>query len=39
MKQFPGKPAFAMTANKTQGQPLSIDIIYIGSDFFSHGQL
>ena len=38
-KQFPFKPAFAMTANKAQGQTLAKVGIYLGKDFFSHGQL
>ena len=38
-KQFPIKPAFAMTANKAQGQTLGKVGIYLGTDFFSHGQL
>ena len=38
-KQYPIRPAFAMTANKAQGQTLSRVGIYIGTDFFSHGQL
>ena len=38
-KQFPIKPAFAMTANKAQGQTLAKVGIYLGRDFFSHGQL
>ena len=38
-KQFPIKPAFAMTANKAQGQTLREVGIYQGIDFFSHGQL
>ena len=38
-KQFPIKPAFAMTSNKAQGQTLSKVGIYLGKDFFSHGQL
>ena len=38
-KQFPIKPAFAMTANKAQGQTLARVGIYLGTDFFSHGQL
>ena len=38
-KQFPIKPAFAMTANKAQGQTLAKVGIYLGKDFFSHGQL
>ena len=38
-KQFPIRPAFAMTANKSQGQTLARVGIYLGQDFFSHGQL
>ena len=38
-KQFPIKPSFAMTANKAQGQTLSKVGLYLGTDFFSHGQL
>ena len=38
-RQFPLRIAFAMTANKAQGQTLSRVGIYLGSDFFSHGQL
>ena len=38
-RQFPLKPAFAMTANKSQGQTLLRVGIYLGRDFFSHGQL
>ena len=38
-KQFPLKPAFAMTSNKAQGQTLSRVGIYLGQDFFSHGQV
>ena len=38
-KQFPIKPAFAMTANKAQGQTLARVGLYLGTDFFSHGQL
>ena len=38
-KQFPIKPAFAMTANKAQGQTLAKVGIYLGTEFFSHGQL
>ena len=38
-RQYPLKPAFAMTANKSQGQTLSRVGIYLGQDFFSHGQL
>ena len=38
-RQYPLKPAFGMTANKSQGQTLSRVGIYLGQDFFSHGQL
>ena len=38
-KQFPVRQAFAMTANKAQGQTLAKVGIYLGQDFFSHGQL
>ena len=38
-RQFPLRIAFAMTANKAQGQTLARVGIYLGSDFFSHGQL
>ena len=38
-KQFPIKPAFAITANKAQGQTLSTVGLYLGTEFFSHGQL
>ena len=38
-RQYPLKPAFWMTANKSQGQTLSRVGIYLGQDFFSHGQL
>ena len=38
-KQFPIKPAFALTANKAQGQTLNRMGIYLANDFFSHGQL
>ena len=38
-RQFPLRIAFAMTANKAQGQTLSRVGIYHGSDIFSHGQL
>ena len=34
-KQFPVRPAFAITANKAQGTVG----IYLEQDFFSHGQL
>ena len=38
-RQFPVRPAFAVTANKAQGQTLDTVGIYLGKDFFSHGQL
>ena len=38
-RQFPVRPAFAVTANKAQGQTLDAVGIYLGKDFFSHGQL
>ena len=38
-KQFPIRLCFGMTANKAQGQTLARLGIYMGSDFFSHGQV
>ena len=38
-KQFPVRPCFAMTVNKSQGQSLSQVGVYSVKDFFSHGQL
>ena len=38
-KQFPVRPAFAITSNKAQGQTLSHVGIYLKQGFFSHGQL
>ena len=38
-KQFPVRPCFAMTVNKSQGQSLSRVGVYSVKDFFSHGQL
>ena len=38
-KQFPVRPYFAMTVNKSQGQSLSRVGVYSVKDFFSHGQL
>ena len=38
-KQFPVRPAFAITSNKAQGQTLSHVGIYLKQRFFSHGQL
>ena len=38
-KQFPVRPCFAMTVNKSQGQTLTRVGVYSLKDFFSHGQL
>lgn len=38
-RQFPVRPAFAMTINKSQGQTLQRVGIYLPSPCFSHGQL
>lgn len=38
-KQFPIRPCFAMTVNKSQGQTLTRVGVYSVKDFFSHGQL
>ncbi|GFR79208.1 ATP-dependent DNA helicase pif1 [Elysia marginata] len=38
-KQFPVKPAFAVTSNKAQGQTLKAVGVYLQEPFFSHGQL
>ena len=38
-KQFPVRPAFAITSNKAQGQTLSHVGIYLKQGFYSHGQL
>ena len=38
-KQFPVRPAFALTSNKAQGQTLQTIGIYLPRPFFSHGQL
>ena len=38
-KQFPIRPCFAMTSNKSQGQTLGTVGIYLNNtDFFSHGE-
>jgi ATP-dependent DNA helicase PIF1 len=38
--QFPIRPAFCITINKSQGQTLEFISIWLGDDFvFSHGQL
>ena len=38
-RQFPLRPAFAMTINKAQGQTLRMAGLYLPSQPFSHGQL
>ena len=38
-KQFPVRPAFAISSNKAQGQTLSHVGIYLKQGFFSHGEL
>ena len=37
-RQFPVRPCFAMTVNKSQGQSLHRVGIFCSRDFFSHGQ-
>ena len=37
--QFPVRPAFAMTINKSQGQTLETVGIYLKKAVFAHGQL
>uniref|UniRef100_A0A0L8GN26 ATP-dependent DNA helicase n=1 Tax=Octopus bimaculoides TaxID=37653 RepID=A0A0L8GN26_OCTBM len=37
--QFPVRPCFAMSINKSQGQTLSVAGIHLGEPCFSHGQL
>ena len=38
-KQFPVRPCFAITGNKSQGQTFKQIGVYLEEDFFSHGQL
>ena len=38
-RQFPVKPAFAMTINKSQGQTLKMAGLWLRSPVFTHGQL
>jgi hypothetical protein len=38
-RQFPVRPAFAMTINKSQGQTLDFVVLYLHVPVFAHGQL
>jgi ATP-dependent DNA helicase PIF1 len=38
-RQFPVRPAFAMTINKAQGQTLKMVGVFLPSSVFAHGQL
>ena len=38
-RQFPVRPAFAITINKSQGQTLKHVGIWLRKDVFTHGQL
>ena len=38
-RQFPVRPAFAMTINKSQGQTLRYAGVWLRGDVFTHGQL
>ena len=38
-RQFPVRPAFAMTINKSQGQTLRFAGVWLRTKVFTHGQL
>ena len=38
-RQFPVRPAFAMTINKSQGQTLRHAGVWLRGEVFTHGQL
>ena len=38
-RQFPVRPAFAITVNKSQGQTLKHAGVWLRGDVFTHGQL
>lgn len=38
-KQFPIRPAFAISINRSQGQTLERVGVYLPNDVFAHGQL
>ena len=38
-RQFPIRPCFSMTANKSQGQSKKVVGVNVTKDFFGHGQL
>ena len=38
-RQFPVRPAFAITINKSQGQTLKHAGVWLRGDVFTHGQL
>ena len=38
-RQFPVRPAFAMTINKSQGQTLRMAAVWLRNQVFAHGQL
>ncbi|DBA01462.1 TPA: hypothetical protein N0F65_005581 [Lagenidium giganteum] len=38
-RQFPVRPAFAITINKFQGQTLAVVGLYLPQSVFAHGQL